>query len=119
MSPAAAIVQNLKEQIQDPLPDDLLHTVATTVIALRHSGQAYLDQLVACAQAVLPTWDAEDLAVLARPLAYSLRDGQNDILDLNLRTTLQSHWQSLSEIEQARLSLTLAALALKAAEDQP
>lgn len=114
-----AIVQYLKGQIQDPLPDDLLHTIAATVATLRHSGQAYLDQLVACAQAVLPTWDTGDLAVLARPLAYSLRDGQNDILDLNLRTTLQSNWQGLSEIEQARLSLTLAALALKAAENQP
>ncbi len=114
----STIIQQLKARLQSPPPDDILQTLATTVTALRGSGQTYLEQIVSCAQAVLPTWDAGDLAVLARPLAYSLRDGHSEILDLNLRSILKSNWQSLSEIEQARLSLTLAALALRAAEEE-
>lgn len=112
------LIQRLQAQLQSPPPDEILQTIVTTVAAIRDSGQAYLDQIVTCAQAVLPTWDADDLAVLARPLAYSLRDGHSEILDLNLRSILKSNWQSLSEIEQARLSLTLAALALKTAAEE-
>lgn len=111
---ANTLIQRLKAKLQSPLPDDILHTLATAVTTLTSRHQSYVEQLVTCAQAVLPTWDAGDLAVLARPLAYSLRDGHSEILDLNLRPTFQTHWDSLSDIEQARLSLTLAALALKA-----
>jgi hypothetical protein len=114
----STIIQQLKARLQSPPPDEILQTLATTVTTLRGSGQTYLDQIVSCAQAVLPTWDTGDLAVLARPLAYSLRDGHSEILDLNLRSILKSNWQSLSEIEQARLSLTLAALALRSAAEE-
>lgn len=114
----ATIIQRLKNQLQIALSDDLLHTLATAVATLDASRQTYLDRLVACAQAVLPTWDAGDLAVLARPLAYSLRDGHSEILDLNLRSIPQADWQSLSDIERARLSLTLAAVALKVADPE-
>ncbi len=110
------LVRRLKAQLQTPLPDDLLHKLANTVTTMTTSGQTYVERLVTCAQSVLPNWDAGDLTVLARPLAYSLRDGHSEILDLNLRPTFQTPWASLSEIEQARLSLTLAALALKTME---
>ena len=115
----STLMRRLKAQLQMPLPDEILHTIATAATTREENRQTYLDRLVACAQAVLPTWDAGDLAVLARPLAYSLRDGHSEILDLNLRAILQADWQSLSDIEQARLSLTLAALALKAADREP
>jgi hypothetical protein len=117
-SVVSTIIQRLKARLQSPPPDEILQAIATAVITLRSSGQTYLDQIVACAQAVLPTWDTDDLAVLARPLAYSLRDGHSEILDLNLRSILKSNWQSLSDIEQARFSLTLVALALKTATEE-
>jgi hypothetical protein len=88
------------------------------VATLEANRQTYLDRLVACAQAVLPTWDAGDLAVLARPLVYSLRDGHSEILDLNLQSIPQADWQNLSDIERARLSLTLAAFALKVVDQE-
>ncbi len=114
----ATIIQRLKTQLQISLSDDLLHTLATAVATLEANRQTYLDRLVACAQAVLPTWDAGDLAVLARPLVYSLRDGHSEILDLNLQSIPQADWQNLSDIERARLSLTLAAFALKVVDQE-
>ena len=54
--------------------------------------------------------------MLARPLAYSLRDGRGEILDLNLRAIPVADWDSLSDLEQARLSLTVASVALKVAQ---
>lgn len=115
----ATITQHLKAQSPMPLPDEILHTLATAVATLEDQGRTYLDCLVACAQSVLPSWDAGDLAVLARPLAYSLRSGHSDILELNLRSIPPADWHSLSDIERARLSLNLAALALKAAAQEP
>ena len=110
------VAQTLIAQFQGRVPLDRLQTIAATVADLSHQGQSYLDQLVSCASAMLPSWDRGDLAVLARPLAYSLRGGQSEILDLNLRTMQVFDWDNLSEIEQARLSLAIAAVALKAAE---
>jgi hypothetical protein len=110
------LAQTLIAQFQSRVPVDRLQIIAATVADLSHRGQSYLDQLVNCASAVLPTWDRGDLAVLARPLAYSLRGGQSEILDLNLRTMQQVDWDALSEIEQARLSLAIAAVALKAVD---
>lgn len=115
----ATITQRLKAQLPISLPDEILHTLATAVTTLEDQGHTYLDHLVACAQSVLPSWDAGDLAVLARPLAYSLRSGHSDILELNLRSIPPTEWHSLSDIERARLSLNLAALALKAAAQDP
>jgi hypothetical protein len=51
-------------------------------------------------------------------LAYSLRDGRREILALNLRSISQVDWNTLSDIEQARLSLAIASVALKAAEQE-
>ena len=71
-----------------------------------------------CVDDVLPGWNADDLAVLARPLAYSLRDGRGEILELNLRAIPATDWDSLSTLEQARLTLTVASVALKVAQGE-
>ena len=86
----------------DQLPGDLLETLVATARGLVHQGQSRLDQLVSCVSAILPDWDPQDLAILARPLAYSLRDGQN----LDLKTSFEipnQPWAQRSPVEQARL----------------
>jgi hypothetical protein len=112
---AKAVTLALTAQFQERMPIDLLQAIATTATALIRSSESFLDQLVACANQVLPSWDRDDLAVLARPLAYSLRDGHSEILDLNLRATPPTDWHNLSDIEKARLSLAIASIALKTA----
>ena len=109
------IVEQLR-QFQSRVPSELLHRLATSATALARSGQPLIDQLVQCVDDVLPGWNADDLAVLARPLAYSLRDGRGEILELNLRAIPATDWNSLSSLEQARLTLTVASVALKAAQ---
>ncbi|WP_052049810.1 hypothetical protein [Leptolyngbya sp. KIOST-1] len=99
------------------LPGELLQRLATAATALARSGQPLIDQLVQCANDILPGWNPDDLGVLARPLAYSLRDGRGEILELNLRAIPARAWDSLSELEQARLTLTIASVALKAAAE--
>jgi hypothetical protein len=117
----AALVPSVLEQMrqfQERVPSDLLQSLATAATSLTRSGQPLLDQLVQCANAVLPAWNIDDLAVLARPLAYSLRDGRGEVLELNLRAIPAIDWDSLSDLEQARLTLTIASVALKAAQSE-
>lgn len=105
-------------QFQSRVPSGLLHRLAISATALARSGQPLIEQLVQCVDDILPGWDADDLAVLARPLAYSLRDGRGEILDLNLRAIPAADWDSLSSLEQARLTLTVASVALKVAQSE-
>ncbi|PZV22196.1 MAG: hypothetical protein DCF21_00625 [Leptolyngbya sp.] len=118
---AAAPILGQLRQFQTRMPGGLLQSLATAATALSRSGQPLIDQLVHCVNDILPGWDAADLAVLARPLAYSLRDGRGEIVDLNLRAISDGPWETLSEVEQARLTLTVASVALKAAQagDRP
>jgi hypothetical protein len=113
---AATSVLDQLRQFQGRLPGELLQSLATSATTLARSGQPLIDQLVQCVGDILPGWNIDDLAVLARPLAYSLRDGRGEILELNLRAIPATEWASLSDLEQARLTLTIASVALKAAE---
>lgn len=100
---------------QDSLPTDLFQTLVATAKHLVQRGESRLDQLVSCVSAILPAWDQQDLAVLARPLAYSLRDGQSPDLSTSLGIADQP-WEQRSPVEQARLSLAIAAQVLQALE---
>lgn len=111
----AAVVDHLG-QFQGRLPGGLLQSLATTATGMVRSGQPLIEQLVQCVNVALPGWNANDLAVLARPLAYSLRDGRSEILELNLRAIPPSPWETLSDLEQARLALAIASVALKSAQ---
>jgi hypothetical protein len=99
---------------QDYLPADLLEILVATAKDLVQRGESRLEQLVSCVSAILPAWDQQDLAVLARPLAYSLRDGQGP--DLNTNQLSNQPWKQRSPVEQARLSLAIAAQVLQALE---
>lgn len=114
---AVTPVLNQLRQFQERMPSGLLQSLATSATTLVRSGQPLIDQLVHCVGDVLPGWDLDDLAVLARPLAYSLRDGRGEILELNLRAIPATEWESLSNLEQARLTLTIASVALKTAQN--
>ena len=99
----------------DCLPTDLLQTLVATANGLVNRGESRLEQLVNCVSAILPTWDRQDLAVLARPLAYSLRDGQAPDLNTSLGISDQP-WEQRSPLQQARLSLAVAAQVLQTLE---
>jgi hypothetical protein len=117
-SPATSgVMATLTAQFQNRMPANLLQIIAAKAQGLVQEGRPMVDQLVACVNEVLPTWDATDLGVLARPMAYSLRDGRGEIVDLNLRALPEKDWESLSPVEQARLSLVVASVALQTAKE--
>ncbi|MEB3336957.1 MAG: hypothetical protein VKJ46_05800 [Leptolyngbyaceae bacterium] len=106
-------VQNsLWKQFSARIPQDLLDRIIDQAQQLLATPLSLADQLVQCVEAVLPNWEAEDLQILARPLAYAMRDNDAKAVELTLGTVRSIGWAELSEIEQARLSLVIAHHAL-------
>lgn len=115
---ASGLQVSLFHRFAERIPQTWLDAIATKATQLLH-GQDYAapslslaEQLVQCVQQLLPNWAEDDLAVLARPLAYAMRGMEAETIDLALGTIRPIDWTELSELEQARLSLAVARYAL-------
>lgn len=91
------------------VPQAILNMIARQAEKLANSSASLADQLVLCVQEALPQWAEDDLHVLARPLAYSMRGEEQSVKSTD--------WAKLSETEQARLTLAIAQYALKEIQD--
>ncbi|NEQ74766.1 MAG: hypothetical protein F6K23_17970 [Okeania sp. SIO2C9] len=117
------IQNSLSEKFSGLAPNNLLNKlgkIAVNIVDQVNSLGSILslsDQLVHCVSEVLPGWDLEDLEVMARPLAYSMRGSQNDAVENTLATIQSASWSDLSEVEQARLSLAIALYAIEKANN--
>ncbi|NES67091.1 MAG: hypothetical protein F6K24_18480 [Okeania sp. SIO2D1] len=120
---AIDIQNSLSEKFSGLAPKNLLNKlgkVAVNVVDQVNSLGSILslsDQLVHCVSEVLPGWDLEDLEVMARPLAYSMRGSHDDAVENTLATIQSTSWYDLSEVEQARLSLAIALYAISKANN--
>jgi hypothetical protein len=100
--------KSLQVSFANRVPQDWLKAIAQKATEIFNSQQSLGEQLVECVQAVLPTWAAEDLLVLARPYAYAMRSGEEQNVESVLGNVHERDWSGLSEIEQARVSLAIA-----------
>ncbi|BAZ05239.1 hypothetical protein [Calothrix sp. NIES-3974] len=118
------IIANLKASLQKissvDLPPSWLETIAAKASEIFNSSQTLGEQLALCANAVLPNWGTDDLLVLARPFAYAMRNGDENHSSTDpqpvasaLKKVSDRDWNSLTEIDQARVSLAVAYYALK------
>ena len=114
---SASLAELLIQQFESRMPVPLLTQLAAKAQTVSENGLALVDQLVDCVQEILADWESDDLRVMARPLAMAMRDGQGEIVDVTLRSVRQTGWESLSELEQVRLSLAIARYALGKASD--
>ena len=96
------------------VPQEMLSAIALRASQLAKTSveQAsdLADQLIACTQSLLPQWAEDDLRVFARPLVYAMRG------DLPKTDVQGKDWASMSEIEQAKLTLTIAKYAMAQAQ---
>ncbi|NER82142.1 MAG: hypothetical protein F6K42_21795 [Leptolyngbya sp. SIO1D8] len=111
-SQGVSLAAVLIRQFESRMPTQLLTRLAASVEAGAQNSEALIDQLVSSVQDILQGWDADDLQVMARPLAMAMRDGHGEVVDLTLQSVRQTDWENLSEVEQARLSLAIARYAL-------
>lgn len=110
---------SLVERFESRMPVTLLRQLAAKVQEMADSNLALIDQLVEVSQSILHDWSQDDLQVMARPLALAMRDGQGEAVEVALSTVREADWESLSEIEQARLGLAIARHALNEASAGP
>ena len=104
-----ALQKSLREKFAR-VPQDFLASIAQSVQNATVKYQSLADQMVECVLDILPQWAEEDLQVLARPLAYAMRDVDSEGGELVMAT--KRPWAQLSEIEQARVSLAVARYAI-------
>lgn len=106
---AAPTLESSLAQKFATVPQSILNAIALQAQKLANSSATLADQLVQCVQEALPQWAEEDLQVLARPLAYSMRGEE--------QTVKATDWSKLSETEQAKLTLAIARHALNEVQD--
>lgn len=108
------VVNNLQASLQQRfaarIPQSWLKMIAHKAYQVLKTKPSMADQLVQCIQELLPNWAEDDLLVLARPFAYSMRGADAD--EFVLGNVPSQDWTALSEIEKARTGLAIAQYAL-------
>ncbi|MBD0327944.1 MAG: hypothetical protein ICV68_16055 [Pyrinomonadaceae bacterium] len=120
----SAVVNRLQENLHTAfagsIPQGWLNAIAAKASEILVSQRSLGEQLVECVQSVLPTWETEDLLILARPYAYAMRSSEGQNLTSIVNNVNNQEWASLSEVEQAKLSVAIAYYAIKQLnESQP
>ena len=106
---ATSLQKSLREKF-DRVPQDFLTRIAQSVQNATVKYQSLADQMVECVLDILPQWAEEDLQVLARPLAYAMREADASGVEVVMETIRP--WDELSEIQQARVGLAVARYAI-------
>lgn len=101
---------NLQQRFAAHIPQIWLKTIAYKAYQVLKTKPSIADQLVQCIQELLPNWAEDDLLVLARPFAYTMRGADTD--EFMLGNVPSQDWTALSEIEKARTGLAIAQYAL-------
>lgn len=111
--------ENLHTAFATGIPQNWLNAIATKAAEIFASQQSLGEQLVECVQSVLPTWEADDLLIFARPYAYSMRSSEGQNLTSIVDNVNNQEWSALSEVEQAKLSVAIAYYAIRQLNDSP
>lgn len=117
-SVVASLKENLQAAIATRIPHEWIERIAEKATDIFNPKQSMSEQLMLCAQAILPNLGAEDLFVLARPFAYAMRNSEPQSLESVLNKVGEHEWKNLSEMEQARVSIAVAYYALRQLDRQ-
>ena len=109
---------NLQQRFAAYIPQGWLQAIANRASQVLTNQKSMTDKLVHCVQELLPNWAEDDLLILARPFASSMRSADTTAVESVLGNASCSQWAALSEIEQARASLAIARYALALAAKQ-
>lgn len=107
--------KSLQQKFSNSMPSNWINLIAQKAAEIFNEKQSMTEQLIKCVQAVLPSLEADDIMVLARPLAYATRSAEPNKVESTLANFNQDkncEWTALSEIEQAKVGLAVAYHAL-------
>ncbi|WP_249070830.1 hypothetical protein [Argonema antarcticum] len=103
-----SLLAALCQRFEGRIPQVSLEALAKTAKELMSTNLCLAERLVQCVQQLALGWGEEDLLVMARPLAYTMRGEESEVIDSVLLTVRSVPFCELSKIEQARLSLAIA-----------
>ncbi len=109
--PQQSLQAKLYAQFATQVPQEWLAAIARQASQVINSQKSLGAKLVQCVQELVPNCLEEDLLVLARPYASAMRSNPNPTI-MPLEMTSEQ-WATLSEIQQAKLSLAIARYALE------
>jgi hypothetical protein len=105
-------IQKLLDQnFSISIPTNWLDTIFDKATELLTLEQSASEKLVKCVQTLLPNLGIDDFSVFTRPYAYEMRSKAQSLesnLSLIINNSQHQDWDSLSEIEQAKISLAIA-----------
>jgi hypothetical protein len=112
---APDVLSLLSQKFAARIPQQWLEKVAIEATKAAAEKLAAVDQLVNCVQNLLPTWESEDLLVLARPYSYAMRSDPGVMNLDNLARSID--WEELSATEQVKLTMLASKYALEQLTD--
>lgn len=107
----ANLQKTLHSAFAASVPQSWLNAIAQKASEMLNTTRSIDERIIECVQTVLPSWQTEDLLVLARPLplAYGMRSSESKNPASAIISDIDNQeWTALSEIEQAKISLAIA-----------
>ncbi|MEM6254735.1 MAG: hypothetical protein AAF821_17610 [Cyanobacteria bacterium P01_D01_bin.156] len=114
---APSIQVAIAQRFASRLSQDVIEQITAKATQMVNTGRPLAEQLIGCVRDTLTGWDDADLQVMARPLAHAMR-GQEEILEATINSVRDVAWESLSPMEQARISLAAARWAVDYLNEQ-
>lgn len=111
ITPIQSLQAKLFAQFASQVPQEWLAAISRQASQVVQSQKSLGAQLVQCVQDLVPNCLEEDLLVLGRPYAYAMRSNQS-VAPIQLEFAAEQ-WATLSEIQQAKISLAIARYALE------
>jgi hypothetical protein len=108
-----SLLVRLRQKFADRLPADMLAMIAAKAQQMVRSSEPMVKQMIGCVREGLDTAAEADLQVIARPMALAMRGSSTDeFIEATVKSVRRSDWETLSPIEQAKLSLAAARYAI-------
>lgn len=110
----------LQQRFAAYIPTAWLQEIAHRATEMLATQKSMAQQLVQCVQELLPNCSEDDLLILARPYAYSMRSSV-DPSTTAVESTLNRYgqdWEIRSDIERAQISLAIARYAISQLQAQ-
>jgi hypothetical protein len=110
----------LQQRFAAYMPAAWLQAIAHKATEVLATQKSMAQQLVQCVQELLPDCSEDDLLILARPYAYSMRssiDPSTNAIESTLNRYGQD-WAARSELERAQIGLAIARYAISQLQNQ-
>lgn len=108
-----SLLARLQQRFAERLPAEMLAMIAQKAQQMVRSGEPMAKQMIGCVKDSLSGVAEADLQVMARPMALAMRGSSSDeFVEATIQSVRQGDWESLSPVEQTKLSLAVARYAI-------